>query len=205
MALEHELAEKSLSSPRLMIGEPGRLQTMPQTFNVGSQSRFVTFVAWLFLLLSAFACAWAMIQNATQSAWVAELGVDRSVLPWLSGKLVHYLPWVLSTAAAFSLAMLVCSVGLLKRVEWTRRVFIGLLVVVIGVDLGSLWLQQEFAQLFVESALRQATLPQKAAALFDGMITTARVLAGFLTLAAGFAIAGIIRRLMSPAVRQEFA
>ena len=99
----------------------------------------------------------------------------------------------------------VCSVGLLKRVEWARRMFIGLLVLAMVVDLGSLWLQQEFAQLFVESALRQATLPQKAAALFDGMITTARVLAGFLTLAAGLALADIIRRLMSPSVRQEFA
>ena len=178
---------------------------MPQTFNVGSRSRFVTFVAWLFLLLSAFACAWAMIQNATQSSWVAELGVDRSALPWLSAKLVHYLPWVLSSAAALSLAMLVCSIGLLQRVEWARRLFIGLLMVALVVDLGSLWLQQEFVQLFVQSALRQAPLPQQAAALFDGMITTARVLAGFLTLAAGLALAGIIRRLMSPAVRQEFA
>jgi hypothetical protein len=178
---------------------------MPQTFNVGSRSRFVSFVAWLFLLLSAVACVWAVIQNATQSAWVAELGVDKSVLPWLSAKLVRYLPWVLSAAAALSLATLVCSVGLLKRVEWARRTFIGLLVVAMVVDLGSLWLQQEFAQLFVESALRQATLPQKAAALFDGMITTARVLAGFLTLSAGLALAAIIRRLMSPTVRQEFA
>jgi hypothetical protein len=178
---------------------------MPQTFNVGSRSRFVSFVAWLFLLLSAFACVWAMIQNATQSSWVAELGGDRAVLPWLSGKLVHYLPWVLSAAAGLSLATLVCSVGLLNRMEWARRVFIGLLIVAMVVDLGSLWLQQEFAQLFVESALRQATLPQKAAVLFDGMITTARVLAGFVTLAAGLALAAIIRRLMSPAVRQEFA
>jgi hypothetical protein len=178
---------------------------MPQTFNVGSRSRFVTFVAWLFLLLGAFACAWAVIQNATQSSWVAELGVDRAALPWLSAKLVHYLPWVLSSAAALSLAMLVCSIGLLQRVEWARRLFIGLLMVAMVVDLGSLWLQQEFVQLFVQSALRQAPLPQQAAALFDGMVTTARVLAGFLTLAAGLVLAGIIRRLMSPAIRQEFA
>ena len=178
---------------------------MPQTFNVGSRSRFVTFVAWLFVLLSAIAFSWAVIQNATQSAWVAELGIDKSVLPWLSGKLVLYLPWVLSAAAALSLATLVCAVGLLKRLEWARRMFIGLLVVAMFVGLGSLWLQQEFAQLFVESALRQATLPQKAAALFDGMITAARVLAGFLTLTTGLVLGGIIRRLMSPTVRQEFA
>ena len=39
---------------------------MPQTYNVGSRSRFVNFVAWMFILLAAFACEWAVIQNATQ-------------------------------------------------------------------------------------------------------------------------------------------
>jgi hypothetical protein len=178
---------------------------MPQTFNVGSRSRFVTFIAWLFIALSAFACAWAVIQNATQSSWAAEFAGDRASLPWLSGLLVHYLPWVLSCAAALSLATLACAVGLLQRVEWARRVFIGLLVVAMVVDLGGLWLQQEFIHLFMQSALRQAPLPHQAAQLFDGVVTTARLLAGFLTLAACLALGGIIRRLMSPAVRQEFA
>jgi hypothetical protein len=178
---------------------------MPQTFNVGSRSRFVTFVAWLFLAASAVACAWALIQNATQSAWMAELAVDRSALPWLSGVLVRYLPCVLTCAAALSLAMAACSVGLLQRLEWARRLFIGLLVVAMAVDLASLWLQQELAGLLVQSTLRQAALSHHAAALFDGMVTTARVLAGLLTLGAGLAFAGIVRRLMSASVRQEFA
>ena len=178
---------------------------MPQTFNVGSRSRFVTCIAWLFVVLGAFACAWATIQNATQSSWVAELGIDKSGLPWLSGMLVRYLPWVLSCAAALSLATLACAIGLLRRVEWARRIFIGLLGVAMVFDLGSLWLQQEFVQMFVQSAFGQAPLPHHAAALFDGMVTTARVLAGLVTLVAGVVLAGIIRRLMSPAVRQEFA
>ena len=72
-------------------------------------------------------------------------------------------------------------------------------------DLAGLWLQQEFMHLLVDSALRQATLTQPAADLFGGVVTMARVLAGFLTLVASVALAGIIRRLMSPAVRQEFA
>ena len=178
---------------------------MPQTYNVGSRSRFVTFIAWLFIALAAFACAWAVIQNATQSSWAAEFAGDRAGLPWLSSLLVRYLPWVLSCAAALSLATLVCAVGLLQRVEWARRVFIGLLMVAIAADLAGLWLQQEFLHLLVDPALHHTALAQPAAELFGGVVTVARVLAGLLTLVASLALAGIIRRLMSPAVRQEFA
>jgi hypothetical protein len=177
---------------------------MPQTYNVGSRSRFVNFVAWLFILLAAFACEWAVIQNATQSSW-STLAGDQAPLPWLTGLLLRHVTWVYSAAIALSLAMIVCAVGLLRRIEWARRVFIGLLMVAIGVDLAGLWLQQEFMHLLVDSALRQATLTPPAADLFGGVVTMARVLAGFLTLVASLALVGIIRRLMSPAVRQEFA
>ena len=178
---------------------------MPQTYNVGSRSRFVTLIAWLFMALAAFACTWAVIQNATQSSWAAEFVGDRESLPWLSGLLVHYLPWVLTCAATLSLATLVCAAGLLHRVEWARRMFIGLLVVAMVFDLAGLWLQQEFLHLLVDPALHHTALTQPAAELFGGVVTVARVLAGLLTLVASLALVGIIRRLMSPAVRQEFA
>ena len=177
---------------------------MPQTYNVGSRSRFVNFIAWMFILLAAFACEWAVIQNATQASWSALAG-DQSSLPWLTGLLMRHVTWVYSTAIALSLAMIVCAVGLLRRIEWARRVFIGLLMVAIVVDLSGLWLQQEFMHLLVDSALRQTTLTQPAADLFGGVVTMARVLAGFITLVASVALVGIIRRLMSPSVRQEFA
>ena len=37
---------------------------MPQTFNVGARSLFVTAVAWLFIVLAALASASALVQNA---------------------------------------------------------------------------------------------------------------------------------------------
>jgi len=177
---------------------------MPQTYNVGSRSRFVNFIAWVFILLAAFACEWAVIQNASQSSWAALSG-DQSNLPWLTGLLMRHATWVFTTAVALSLATMVCAVGLLRRIEWARRVFIGLLMVAIVVNLSGLWLQQEFMHLLVDSALRQATLTQSAADVFGGVVTAARVLAGFITLVASVALVGIIRRLMSPSVRQEFA
>ena len=119
--------------------------------------------------------------------------------------MMRHAPWVFSSAIALSLAMIVCAFGLLRRIEWARRVFIGLLAVAIGVDLAGLWLQQEFLQVLVDPALRHAPLTQPAAELFGGVLTVARVLAGFVTLVASVALVGIIRRLMSPSVRQEFA
>jgi hypothetical protein len=176
---------------------------MPQTYNVGSRSRFVTFIAWMFVLLAAVACTWAVIQNATQSSWMPA-PAERGAVPGLAGLLLRYLHWVFSCAIALSLATMVCAVGLLRRLEWARRVFIALLVVAIAVILGGLWLQQEVAHLLVDGALRQATLPQPAADLFGGMVTAARLLAAVITVVAGMALVGVIRRLMSPAVRQEF-
>lgn len=174
---------------------------MPQTFNVGSRSRFVTFVAWLFVFLGAFACEWAVIQNATHASWATQLAGEKG----LTGLLCRYLPWVFSCAIALSLAIVACAFGLLHRVEWARRVFIGLLVVAIGVDLASLWLQQEFVHLLVDPALRGLSMSQQAAEVFGGMLTAARLLAGVITLVASFVLVMIIRRLMSPSIRQEFA
>jgi hypothetical protein len=176
---------------------------MPQTFNVGSRSRFVNLVAWLAIMLAAFACAWAVIQNAAHSSWAP--AAARDGLPWLSGLLLRYLPGVFSCAVALSLATLVCAVGLLRRVEWARRLFIGLLAVAIVVVLGGVWLQQELARLVVDDTLRHAALSQRAAELFDGMVIVTRALAGALSVTAGLALAAVMRRLMSPAVRQEFA
>ena len=174
---------------------------MPQTYNVGSQSRFVNCVAWLFIVLAGFTCAWAVIQNATQATWAAPLASHSGLTAWIA----RYVTWVFSGAAALSLATVVGAVGLLRRVEWARRVFIGLLAVAIGVNLAGLWLQQEAVHLLVDPALHGATLPQAVADVFGGMVAAARGLAAAVTLGACAALVAIIRRLMSPAVRQEFA
>ena len=117
-----------------MMAGAFRENSMPQTYNVGSRSRFVNFIAWMFILLGAFACEWAVIQNASQSSWTALAG-DQSSLPWLTGLLMRHATWVFTTAVALSLATMVCAIGLLRRIEWARRVFIGLLMVAIVVDL----------------------------------------------------------------------
>ena len=79
---------------------------MPQTFNVGSRSLFVTLTAWLFLALGAMASVSALLQNAMLASWLPGLrglGVAQP-LPLLTSLLVGYLPWVMGAGLAVSLA-----------------------------------------------------------------------------------------------------
>jgi hypothetical protein len=125
-------------------------------------------------------------------------------MPLVSGLMLSYLPWAVGAGLMISVALLVAAVGLLMRLEWARRVFIGLLLVAIAANLGSLWLQHEFVQSLVDATLRQAPLPSTAVGVFGGFVAAARWLSGLVTLFACGGLVWVIRRLMSPKVRQEF-
>jgi hypothetical protein len=177
---------------------------MPQTFTVGAPSRFVTATAWIFIVIAALGSLSALVQNAATGSLLA-VPVARQPLPLVTGLLIGYLPWVMGAALAMSLATLAAAVGLLLRLEWARRVFIGLLVVAIVANLAGLWLQHEVVQALVTATLRRGTLPLEAAGVFGGFVTASQVMGVVVTLSACALLAWIIRRLMSPMVRQEFA
>jgi hypothetical protein len=178
--------------------------TMPQTFNVGARSLFVTLTAWAFIVLAALSVGSAVVQNASLAAQLPGWSVVGPVPRW-AGLLVGYLPWVIGTGLLLSLATLAAAIGLLVRLEWARRVFIGLLVLAIAANLAGIWLQQEVLQTVVDNTLKASPLPQAAAGVFGGFVTATRAMAVAVSLGACALLVWIIRRLMSPAVRQEFA
>jgi hypothetical protein len=180
---------------------------MPQTFSVGARSLFVTTTAWVFIVLAALASAVAVVQNAAVASLMPGLALAGSgrPLPGLTGLLIGYLPWVVGTGLVMSLATLASAIGLLMRLDWARRTFIGLLAVAIVMNLLGLWLQQEVVQSVVHNTLDRVTLSAQVLDVFGGFVTAARVMAVLMTLVACAVLAWIIRRLMSEAVRQEFA
>jgi len=180
---------------------------MPQTYNVGARSLFVTATAWVFIILAALASVSALVQNAAVASLMPglKLASEGSALPLLTGLLIGYLPWVVGTGLVMSLATLASAIGLLLRLDWARRTFIGLLVVAIVANMLGLWLQQEVVQSVVDNTLSSVAIPKQAMGVFGGFVTAARVMAVLMTLV-GCALRGwIIRRLMSAGVRQEFA
>jgi hypothetical protein len=180
---------------------------MPQTYNVGSRSRFVTATAWVFIVLAALASVSALVQNASVTSMLPGLqaGAGAPPLPLLTGLLVGYLPWVVGTGLVVSFATLASAIGLLLRLDWARRVFIGLLAFAIVANLAGMWLQHEVVQSVVSSTLGSAPIPAQVLGVFGGFVTAAKAMAIVMTLGACAVLAWIIRRLMSASVRQEFA
>lgn len=180
---------------------------MPQTFNVGSRSLFVTLTAWVFFALGALASLSALLQNATLASWLPGLhGLGAAPPPpLLTGLLIGYLPWVVGAGLAISLATMASALGVVMRLEWARRCFIALLGLAIAANLLGLWLQHEVVQSVVEATLSRAPLPPAAAHVLGGFVTASQVMAVVVSLAACALLAWIMRRLMSASVRQEFA
>jgi hypothetical protein len=180
---------------------------MPQTFHVGARSLFVTYIAWLFIVLAVLSSVSALVQNAAVASlmpgWL--MAGERQALPLLTGLLIGYLPWVVGAGLVISLATLASAIGLLLRLDWARRSFIGLLAVAVVANLLGLWLQQEVVQSVVHNTLSQTVVPQQMLGVFGGFVTAARVMALLVTLGACALLVWIIRRLMSDRVREEFA
>ena len=161
----------------------------------------------MFIVLAALASLSALVQNAAVASlmpgWV--LAGEKQGLPLLTGWLIGYLPWVVGAGLVISFATLASAIGLLLRLDWARRSFIGLLALAIVVNLLGLWLQQEVVQSVVHNTLSRTVVPAQVLGVFGGFVTAARVMAVAMTLAACAMLAWIIRRLMSDSVRQEFA
>ena len=178
---------------------------MPQTYNVGARSLFVTATAWVFIILALLTSVSALVQNAAVASLMPGMQVATERLPLLTGLLIGYLPWVVGTGLVMSLATLASAIGLLLRLDWARRSFIVLLAVAICANLLGLWLQHEVVQSVVSNTLSHTAIPQQALGVFGGFVTAARVMAVLMTLVGCAFLGWIIRRLMSATVRQEFA
>ena len=173
---------------------------MPTTIAVGARSMFVTATAWVFILLAMVASAAVVVRNVMLFSLLPESGGSG-----LIGLMLAYMPWVIGAGAVVSLATLASAVGLLMRLDWARRVFIGLLAVAIVGNLVGLWLQHEMMQALVSNSLDGVTLPPQAQGVVGGFVTAVRVMAVVVTLGACAFLAWIMRRLMSAGVRREFA
>jgi hypothetical protein len=180
---------------------------MPQTYYLGSRSLFVTFTAWVVIVLAALGCAAGVLEQASLASFGPGLGMTLQAGPLapLTGWLLNYLPWVNGAGLLLSVALLVTAGGLLLRMEWARRGFIGLMVLSIGVNLAGLWLQHELVQSLVHSTLSAAPLPALAQKVVGGFVAAARLGGVLATLVLCVVMAWVIQRLRSPMVRQEFA
>ncbi|GAA0740419.1 hypothetical protein LRH25_24630 [Ideonella azotifigens] len=161
-----------------------------------SRSRFVTLTSWLCIVVAACLCSLGLVPEELDA---------QSAPSWLAGPLPGVVgSRVLGGMLLLAVCALTGAVGLLLRQEWARRVFIGLLGLVMLACVAGLWLQHLVLQSLLQS-MAQAAPRQPLPAELTGLATVAQVMAGLVTLLICAGLGWMIKRLRSPVVRQEFA
>ena len=178
---------------------------MPESLNVGARSRFVTATAWLFIVLALMAATAAVLHNASLASLLPGLRAQAGPGNGLSAWVLGYLPWVLGAGLLMAMATLAFSIGLLLRLEWARKGFIGVLGLAVAVNVVGLWVQQEVVAHVVSRTLKAAPLPAQVVDVFGSFVTATSVMGVVVSLLTCAFLGWTMHRLMTPDVRREFA
>src|SRR5713226_3604903 len=122
------------------------------------KSTFVTVVAWVFIVLSGFATFISLMQNLMvrfmpQQAF-NEATADTTfarIMPSGPRFMFAHLRLLVLLVLVLCVLMLLSSIGLLRRRNWARLVFIGLLGAGILYNIAGLLLQQSMMSSFASS------------------------------------------------------
>lgn len=185
---------------------------MPHILTVGARSRLVTALGCLALLVALLSGLAGVVGLLQAAGWWTE-GEGR-VAPALAS---HRLE-AGALGLLLALGTVVVAVGLIRRLEWARRVFVAILLATLLLQLGGLLLQQA---VLLWATWAGAAAPAPAALGDWGAVTPglwARLALGFAQLGAATQaamalaslalcalLAWLVWRLQQPLVRQEFA
>jgi hypothetical protein len=173
------------------------------------RSSFVSILAWVFIALSAGATALSALQNlvlylvfprAEMKAALASGAAEQ--LPWVARVMMSNFELFLGAFLFLSALMLVVSIGLLRRWNWARRLF------VIFMALGIVWnVVGIFVQYWLFADVPPAIDVEASAEVAAGMQTLLLVMRIF-TAVVAVVMSGIMGwvmwRLTRPAVAAEF-
>ncbi len=174
------------------------------------RSTFVTVLAWIFIVLSGFSTLMSIIQNIVMSIVFPfarmqasiEAAKARGDIPPGAEFMMGHIRMLFGAFLLLSAITLVASIGLLKRWNWARLVFIALMALGILWNIGSLFLQRLMLSgmpMMPENAAPEFRAP------FEPMMLAMQIVSAIFALAFCVLFAWIIKRLMSAAVRREFA
>lgn len=170
------------------------------------RSTFVTTLAWMVIVPSALGVVISTLQNILVFTVIP---VDQMALPTGPGAehmppiavfLFGHIRAVFAAAWLLMVASLATGIGLLKRKEWARLLFIALLGLSILGNIGGFFVQQ--SAISTISAMPEA--PSEFRAQFESMATTMQFVS--IAMAVGFsAVSGwLMWRLASGPVKAEF-
>jgi hypothetical protein len=170
----------------------------------------VTVVAWIFIVLSGFAALISLLQNVmvafmTKDFFKGALQDTAFAHTMPSGPRFMFAHFQLLVFVMLILCVitLVSSIGLLRRRNWARLLFIGLLSLGILYNIAALFLQQSMMSSFnVSFPMDSAYAPTRQQ--FAQMMGAMKVVMLVVTIGFTALFAWIIAKLLSRRIRDEF-
>jgi len=177
----------------------------PETAN---RSTFVTVIAWIFIAVAGFSTVMGILQNvmvnvvfSTDAFPPGAAGAEQHIPP-IALFMFQNMRWFFLALLIASTVTLIAAIGMLLRKNWARRVIIGLLVLAIIWNIGSLVAQH----LFISSMPpMQGDVPPDFKNVFDVFRTVITVFSVLIAVVFSVLFGWIIKRLMSPTIRAEFS
>jgi hypothetical protein len=172
-----------------------------------SKSNFVTVLAWVFIVLSGFATLISVAQNImvqtmfNDPAFNGTLAASKQSpgVPAAASFMATHFKLFFASFFVLSTATLISSVGLLKRRNWARLIFISIMGLGIVWNLGGLLLQ---FIMFSSFPSPPATFHEPDA--FKSMFITIMVFGAAMAVAFSLLFGWIIKRLVSQPIAAEF-
>jgi hypothetical protein len=169
------------------------------------KSTFVTGVAWIFIALAGFATFISILQNIMITLMFPVEEMDQNLSrPEVQENMPAFANFIFSNIRFFFVGILVVSgttfisaIGLLKRKNWGRIIFIAIMALGIVWNIFALVLQQ-----FMMPSMTEISGPS--GTNFETMMTIMRVFTFLMALGISILFGWIIKKLLSPNIRQEF-
>jgi hypothetical protein len=178
------------------------------TFPVETQrSNFVTVLAWILIVLAGFATFIAVIQNVMLSFMLPMDQMQKAMNdPQTSEQIPAFIRFIFSNVRVFFLVFLgvssitfISAIGLLKRRNWARIIFICIMA------LGILWnVFGLLMQHWLFSSMQSEIPPGAAEPQFATMIPVMRIFSFILVIGMCVLFGWIIKKLASRKIKAEF-
>ena len=171
-----------------------------------NRSTFVTVVAWIFIALSGLGTMISILQNIMIQTMFKGPEMEKALqappppgAPPFATFMAGHFQLIFFSFLIVSAFMLASSIGLLKRKNWARLLFVGLMVLGIVWNLGGLVLQFTMFSSMQDSFANAPGAPNMKPFMIGMAVVGVIFALGFSGL-----FGWIAKRLLSPAVAAEF-
>jgi hypothetical protein len=173
------------------------------------RSAFVTAVAWVCIALAGFTTLVAILQNVMvytffpldqMHAAIAQARQQQQNMPAASLFMLEHIRELVAGVLVLTLGTLIISIGLLRRHNWARILFICLLGFGIAWNMFSVVWQW----FFFRSMPQPPQAPPQIHAQFETMLIVMGIFSVIMALGMSVLFGWIIKRLTSPAIKSEF-